>query len=187
MHSVLTTVGDLCERIGQVSTRARLIVLDGFDGAGKSTLAKALSEALGLNHIEVDEFLVPDSPVSYVESIRCPDLAAAIGVRPCILDGVFARDVLDRLNLTADLHVYVKRMRFQNDFRRWLDGEFEEFQTFAEWKENEDRSIAEYDKLIGGTAHDPSQPGLFCDLRDYHFRRPPHERTDLIFERPETD
>ena len=98
-------LASLCRAQGR-----RAVGIDGFSGVGKSTLATALSEALDVALISLDDFL-PDSPESmtvqsYVDRLDRDRLRRAIERARCpIVEGVLLRDalagIIARKELTA--------------------------------------------------------------------------------------
>ena len=88
----------------------RLIAIDGAHGSGKSTLARTLAQAMNAKLVEADRFLTQQQG-SYMPNLDCESIARAVDPEQlCILDGICMRQILSSSRLTADVHVYVKRM-----------------------------------------------------------------------------
>src|ERR1700739_4789478 len=78
----------------------RYVVVDGFTGAGKSTLAVDLAARLRIPWIELDDFL-PEDPTfvetqSYVARLDRVALRDSLKAAPtAVIDGILMRDALD--------------------------------------------------------------------------------------------
>ncbi|WP_321947862.1 shikimate kinase [Paraburkholderia sp. J10-1] len=108
---VVTDVGELAEALRPVA--GGLITFDGCDGAGKTTLALKLSEALGHEVVDVDKHLNRQMG-EYVKAIRLSELASdvesAFARSPVVLlSGICMRQVLVAINRIATVAVYVQR------------------------------------------------------------------------------
>ncbi|MGY2257463.1 shikimate kinase [Pseudomonas sp. SDO55104_S430] len=87
------------------------IGIDGKDGAGKSTLAQAVSEALGLPCISLDSFLEKKMG-GYVDHIDYLNLKATMeNLEGYVVEGVCLREVLRRISLVPTANIYIKRMQ----------------------------------------------------------------------------
>lgn len=86
-----------------------LIGIDGFDGAGKSSLAAWLSWQLGMPAINLDLFIVPGTkPLAF----RTDHLAAILDSRlatrrPLIVEGILLLDALAEIDRQPDLLIFV--------------------------------------------------------------------------------
>ena len=61
-------IAPILTRIAQLPKKPRLLVtIDGPCGSGKSTLADALSDALNAPIIRMDDFFLPDAPITILE------------------------------------------------------------------------------------------------------------------------
>ena len=100
----VTTIEELSTHL--LPHRNGLIGLDGYQGAGKSTVAKEVSELLGLPLIHLDDFLEPGRG-GYLDFVRYPEVATALLPRPLIVEGVCLLAVMQRLEIKADCHVYI--------------------------------------------------------------------------------
>ncbi len=103
---------ELCSQIEKhiYPWRKLTIGVDGWDGVGKSGLARYLAWDLDLPTIDTDMFIISnDEPPSY----RYGDLGRLIESRhildrPVIIDGVFLLHTLAKLNVVCDFLVYVE-------------------------------------------------------------------------------
>jgi 2-phosphoglycerate kinase len=86
----------------------RIIVIDGKDGTGKSTLGRYLSWYFNVSLIESDNFLIEGRGLEYdttaIESIIRRRLNRP---RPVILEGVVPLRILKALNREADFHIHL--------------------------------------------------------------------------------
>lgn len=91
-----------------------LIVFDGCDGVGKTTLAIDVASRLGCEHVDGDAHL--DKKLGmYVGALRTEELRSAIVLAlakspVAILHCVCAREVVARLELLPSAYVYVQRI-----------------------------------------------------------------------------
>ncbi|WP_144424978.1 shikimate kinase [Pseudomonas trivialis] len=86
------------------------IGIDGIDGAGKSTLAREVSEALGLPCISLDSFVEKDMK-GYVEHIDYLKLKATLEkFEGYVVEGVCLRQVLRRIQLAPAVN-NIKRVQ----------------------------------------------------------------------------
>jgi len=139
---------------------ARFVAIDGWLGCGKTRAASELAPLLGASAVDLDCFLNRDA--GFMHGLRFEQLAAAVEAspRPIVLSGVCIWDVLDRLGLSADIVVYVKRMggHLWRDEGEILGGDLEVYE-------------------LGGC---PAEP-LYYEVRDYHLAREPHENAHFLF------
>jgi uridine kinase len=86
-----------------------LIVIDGADGCGKSSLASWLAWQLGMPAIQLDLYLTDLHPIRWLTV----ELARVVNHRidnnrPVIVDGVCALDALDQIKRKADFLIFVR-------------------------------------------------------------------------------
>src|SRR5690348_2629622 len=108
---IFTSVDDVAGALrGRLGERG-LVGIDGWTGVGKTTLAKSLAETLGCKTYDLDEALDRDQR-NYVSALRLDEIAAALTspTRVLLVSGVCLRQVLQEVERSADLHIYVKRM-----------------------------------------------------------------------------
>jgi hypothetical protein len=90
---------------------AATIAIDGIHGAGKSTLARALHQALGGTLLSLDDFLHQNQG-SFLAHLKVSELSDTLTASrvPVVLEGICMLAALDRLRVTPDLLIYVKRI-----------------------------------------------------------------------------
>ena len=99
--------------------RPLLIVIDGLDGAGKTSLAAWLSWQLEMPAVHLDLYIVPETdPLQF----RIDDLAKTLDARanlerPVIVEGILALKVLSEIGRTPDFLVFVHRSSHQSSLR----------------------------------------------------------------------
>jgi uridine kinase len=103
-----------------------LIVIDGADGCGKSSLASWLAWQLEMPTVHLDLYMTATAPIQW----RTEDLDRAIDhrlfrERPVIVEGILALDALEQIGRRPDFIVFVagkSRSRFFSgqikDYRR---------------------------------------------------------------------
>lgn len=145
---------------------SKLIRIEGFCGAGKSRVARALANMIGAKHIEGDEFANKfDDPPAYPACIRQAELDAAIGEAIAsgavvVLDAVCLDHVAPFAKWGRGSLVYVKQLSFNNA-------------TAPMWSAGFDLE------------DDPPADEVHRSVHLYHVEARPHERADLILEMPE--
>lgn len=149
--------------------RPALIGVEGFTGSGKSTISNDLGQDLKAVVIHTDDYVIAgDESLPYPERLDYGRITTAITLARTresviVVEGICLRVVLDRLSLSADLIVYVKRVASNG---LWHDGfHLEEFEAGNAIEEDHE---------------EPHQSDF-----SYHAKARPHERADLFFERIE--
>lgn len=148
MHAV-TTINDLAEAVPRkVSAQAVLVGIDGFDGAGKTTLAFALAQKLRGIRVGLDNYIEKDRKADrYVGLLRLEDLQRDLNGLSCcfshvVVDGVCLSEVFEHIGGAPDYIVYVKKVSPQG---LWHDGfHLEDYEAGGEaggWLE---RSVYSY-------------------------------------------
>ena len=84
-----------------------LIGIDGYHGAGKSTIARAVARRLSFACVHLDDFL-NGKQGGFVDFIQYDDLESALQPRPLVVEGVCLLEVLNRLRIIPDVVVYVQ-------------------------------------------------------------------------------
>lgn len=108
--------------------RAKVLRFEGFDGVGKSGLAKLVTSRIGGEHIEGDTFAFePNAPTPYPGCLRRAEFNAAITAaiasgKPLLLDAVCLEEVAPSETWGRGFVVYVKRLSFNNPDPVWHDG-----------------------------------------------------------------
>ena len=122
----ISGLDELMVRLGNhVRTRGRVIIgIDGAIGAGKSCLAHAIGSRFGETVISLDKY-VTSGKGRYRTSIRYQSLRQDLErykgqERVLVVEGVCLLEILDRVDVSPDVVVYVKRVS-RNGY--WLDEE----------------------------------------------------------------
>lgn len=97
------------------------IAIDGIHGAGKTTVARALHQSLGGTLLSLDDF-IHQNQGSFLPHLKVGALGDALTAasRPVILEGICMLAAIERLGVTPDLLIYVKRIDRYGD---WEDEE----------------------------------------------------------------
>jgi hypothetical protein len=156
---------DVVVRIWREANEPKLLRFEGFDGVGKSGLAKLVVPLIDAEHVEGDKFAFkPETPTPYPGCLRQAELDAAISAafasgKPVAMDAVCLDEVAPISRWGRGLVVYVKRLSFNNHLNpMWSPG----FAIEDDAPENEPHR------------------GIVL----YHQKSKPHERADLIIEMP---
>jgi hypothetical protein len=166
---------------------AIVVAIDGVDGSGKSTVARELSEMLGIIHIDLDDYLEKNQG-GYVNFLDYESLKNNIKQTnaPIVIEGVCILAILNNLEIRHDLLVYIKRMF---EFGYWKDDRFdinEDIETFIEKANVDFREFSKLDAQLGGDKYDPNNcsiPKLTEEIFRYHHKFRPHEIANIIYER----
>ena len=105
-QSEFTTLEQLYSALAAENTS--LIGIDGWPGAGKSTLADRLSERLGVRVVHLDSLLDMNRG-AFTPNIRYSELERELKHRPLIVEGVCLLEVLSRAAAEPDVLIYVKK------------------------------------------------------------------------------
>ena len=163
--------------------KGSVITCDGFDGSGKSQLARALADQLGAIHIELDNFLNRERG-RYVEEIRYPELTKALDEadRAVVLEGICVQKILGYLGVVPAVRVYVRKLKHGY----WYEGErYLPVGTTADEVINELRKQEDLLDLEGpapATAG-PERETLLHQIIRYHYEFEPHRRADYVYDR----
>ncbi|WP_441254300.1 hypothetical protein [Bradyrhizobium sp. 613_E4_N2_2] len=157
---------DAVIRVFLASNNPKLLRFEGFDGVGKSGLARLVASRIGAEHVDFDNFAFrPETPTPYPGCLRRAELDAAINTalasgKPVALDAVCLDDVAPMTTWGRGLVTYVRRLSFNNQYHPlWHNG-------FA---------------IEDEPPKDEPHRGIVL----YHKKAKPHERADLIIELPE--
>ena len=161
----LTDVSELCDRLRRLEPPI-LVAVEGFAGAGKSSLAAALGKDMPAPVIHTDEYVEgEDESLPYSQRLNYDRVAVALRSAQCgasvvIIDGICLRESLRRLGVSASFFVYLKLIAPNG---LWHDGlHLEDFDA-----EGED--------------HDRREP--HCSDFRYHLTERPHEQANVEFRR----
>jgi hypothetical protein len=83
-----------------------IIAIDGHLGVGKTTIAKLLSNQLGFECIHLDNFLSQGKGL-FVKNLDFLSLKLVLRKRPVLIEGICMLEVLEKLDVSADLVIYV--------------------------------------------------------------------------------
>lgn len=148
--------------------RGNIIGVEGFMGAGKTSLAGWLANELSAQFLSADQFVVIHGGcLSYPSRVSTKRLSQALTSairqgRPVLFEGICLRALAHHLSHKPAAYIYIKRMAGS----LWHDGF--NLEDFASVRSAED---------------DLHEPHL-SDLH-YHMRFFPHKKATLIFERQE--
>jgi hypothetical protein len=139
-------------------SRGGLIAIDGYPGAGKSTVAREVAARLGVQCVHLDDFLLRNRG-SFLKCLKYAELAASLHSRPLVVEGVCLLAVLDRIGVIPDVVVYVRAVDATN-------------------QRSKNAGIVK-----GGTARSSPgrEGGLAEEVADYHRDFRPIAKADIIY------
>jgi hypothetical protein len=88
----------------------KLVALDGYHGAGKSTLALDLSRHLNISVIHVDDYIEPNTG-TFIDAVDLQKIELSIEKYPVLLDGVCILKLLELMGRKADAIIYVRSLK----------------------------------------------------------------------------
>jgi hypothetical protein len=100
MDRTSTSVFELVKAIAE--RRPQVVAIDGFLGAGKSTLARRLQQALGYPSVHLDDF-VRRHEGRFQSNLDLRRLAESLKAEYLIVEGVCVLAVLEMLGIRQDL------------------------------------------------------------------------------------
>jgi hypothetical protein len=147
-----------------------LVAIDGCTWAGKSCLTNWIGTTQSIKTIEVDKFLNRKTG-AFVRALRIDELRTAVTkadpkINLVILEGVCIRDVLEKLEITASMFIYVQR---NSEMGVPCDASILDFERECEIRERRTPEV-----ILGP------------ELADYHRRQKPRRRADVLFIRTES-
>jgi hypothetical protein len=151
------------------------IGVDGIDGAGKSTLAGEISQALGLPCISLDSFLERKKD-GYVKHIDYPKLKATLEkLEGYVVEGVCLHQVLQLIHLAPSANIYIKRMQHGV----WSDEGRLDINEPVDAILTRERDITS--RILGEPV---SNLGLAEEVIRYHAEFRPHDHADVTYAVP---
>ena len=158
----VTSINELVREVRAIQSHPTMISIDGWMGAGKSTLGETLAAQLSIAHIDLDSFLIPDQK-KFVEAIQIDSLVGALSgcTETVIVSGVCVLSVLENAGFKPDCRIYVKRM--------------------ASWGWADEDQI--YGKILEQVSENLGQPiaPVSLEVREYHIARRPEDNAHIVF------
>lgn len=162
------------EVLGILSAKAaRRIGVDGTDGAGKSHLAARIASALGITHLDLDDFLEKNQG-GFTNHIKYGELRKAASGSGFVISGVCLLDVLERAEIAIEALVYVKMYHLGY----WSD------ERELDVMEPLEQFLAAERVVLSQIENRPVDDfGLGEEIIRYHYHRRPYNRSDVVFRR----
>ncbi len=155
----------------------RSVGIDGVDHSGKAALARDLAMALGWPLFSLDDYLDGERG-HFLEALRYEQLANELTLFPnFMLEGVCLLAAAERMNVTPDLCIYVKRVRHGI----WIDEEA--VAVAADDVEAHLLHERHSRQVLEGLQKPPAFLGLAEEVMRYHALYSPASNADVIFER----
>lgn len=142
-----------------------IVAIDGWDGAGKSTLAREVATRTGRKHIDLDDLLLRRQADAYVEHIDLKGLASAVASGgQLVLSGICLRQILEAAGITLPcVHVYVREL------------------NYGLWGAQSESNGPDPEGQRFDARFPPS--AVRVEIRNYHAAWRPHLRADFIYDR----
>lgn len=161
--------------------RNHLIGIDGFLGAGKTTLAEKLSGDIVCRFISLDNYLNKNKG-TYLDNINYRKLSRTVSSQSgsLIIEGICLLSILKRCSIMPNILIYIKRFD-KNGI--WID------EDELAGEEGPDiiisRSKANQRKILLLLGEQKSASPYTCayEIIRYHHSYKPHEKADYIFSR----
>ena len=159
----LSDVGEVARAIRERG--ARRVGIDGCSGAGKTTLAQQLAELLDGKRLDFDDYVNKGN--GFIKGLRLGELKKFINGDSTdflFLSGICMLAVLKRIEIKADLLIYVER----RSSRTRIPGD-----------------LRILDCQVDGVAHLDGYDDLYKEVGRYHAQFKPRCKADIIFPRYE--
>lgn len=159
MRRFLNDAPLLARSISEEFPQCRIIAVDGWDGAGKTTLAVGLAHELGCSHYDLDADANAAGTKTFLTAERLSKAGKIIRSisGPVVVSGVMVRKFLERLSIEIDVNIYVKRMA------QWG------------WADHDKTYSWEFACEFGESSE------LTREIFDYHQQYQPHLNAEFVF------
>lgn len=163
---------------------ALMIGIDGYDGAGKTTLGNKISKLLNIEHIDIDKYIIKKGN-DFINNINDKKLVEDISSfdrRKLIVSGICLLKILRRNNINLDILIYVKR--YDSTGTYWQD---EEDCMLQGNPMDEILKKMERWYMLSGEKKEirPEDFRYRADIIAYHQKYKPYEKADIIYKRVE--
>jgi len=158
------------------AAKARRIGVDGIDGCGKTTLAKAVAAQRQRRLFSLDDYLDRDKG-GFLKFVDYPRLRADVSAEEAyVIEGVCLLHALQRAELAIDTLVYVKRRHLG----LWADEhELDLTEPIEDFLQKERELTA----MVAGEA--VTDLGLAEEVIRYHYAARPHNNAHIVYFRDE--
>lgn len=162
-----------------------IIGIDGYDGAGKTSIGNAISNNLNINLIDFDDYIKRKGD-SFAKFINYKKLKENIKIQDCIIiSGVCLLKVLKRCKIEPDIIIYVKR--FNQSCTVWQDkDECVTRNGNRTILKNIIEDLEKFHALLGERKKIRKRDFKFrIELISYHKKYLPFKIADIIYKRKE--
>ncbi len=186
----LKSISEFIEIILSISPR--FVGIDCKDGSGKSTAARKIARATGASILSLDDFICKGNG-TFADNLGYKEIDAAISkTSGCLIfEGVCLLNVIDRLGVKLDVHVYVKRM---SKYGFWYDTDECDFHAdpadiikSLESREADIRNAIFKTKNSNAYRNQWEMPEFRQELIRYHAKRKPHVVADYVYLRSNSE
>lgn len=168
-----------------VCSKNFLIGIDGFFGAGKTYLAKELGNALNINVINIDKYLIKnkEGSVKNIDLEKLKKDIISMGKKgSLIIEGACLLSIFELIDIKYNLLIYIKRIKRVSSFYSfWRDKDECEYDGDIKEKIKQEKINAK--KLLGDPNYEPREPIANKENMEYHQEFKPHKKANYYYNR----
>ena len=167
---IIKSIDDLKTHI--VGKSYQRIGIDGVFGAGKTYVAKHISDALGIRAVRLDSYL-KKTHQGYLNDLNYVSLEADLSKGPFIIAGICLLEALEKVDHDLDFLIYIKDFSIHG----WIDKEKLEV-TPGTVNRILDETLYNQ-KLV--TSYPLEDVGLIGEVIQYHAMHRPQDQANFVF------
>lgn len=162
--------------------KPKVIAIDGYDGVGKTTLAKDIQRK-GYVVVNLDKFLSKKNTGIYFKYLNFVKIKKFISLnqnKKLVIEGVMVFKVLERLGIKPEYSIYLTDSVWIYEWLEEYGGKYSNL-TFKEITKIEERDVNKLDKLLNPSKHKTyTLTGFRRELYKYTFDYAPWSMCDYV-------